>query len=362
MLESSGIQENGPNPWDFQVHNPQVYARTLMQGSVGLGEAYMEGWWDCAALDEFFVRVLKMKLGHRVRGLPKWKTASISRMQNMQNKWRSKTVAEVHYDVGNDLYSKMLDARMLYSCAYWARAQTLEEAQEAKLDLIACKLDLQPGMRILDIGCGWGGACQYFAERYGVQVVGITLSAEQATLARERCAGHAVEILLQDYRDLPANEQFDAIYSIGMFEHVGYKNYRAFMQRVHNWLPSHGRFLLHTIGGKVSMTHADPWVNKYIFPHGMLPSAAQIGSAIDGLLVLEDWHCFGLDYDRTLMQWLARFEGAWDTLRHAYDERFYRMWRYYLSVCAASFRVRDNQLWQVLLVRDGLREPPPACR
>ena len=362
ILATAGIEENGPQPWDIQVHNPRLYWRILVQGSLGLGESYMDGWWDCEALDEFFARILSAGLDHQVTGLNQIILRRLSWLLNMQNRTRSKRVARQHYDVGNDLYEKMLDQMMMYSSGYWRQAETLDEAQEAKLELIACKLDLQPTARILDIGCGWGGACRFFAERYGAEVTGVTLSGEQAKLAREHCEGHAVRILQQDYRDLPSSETFDVIYSIGMFEHVGYKNYRTFMLKAHELLPTEGRFLLHTIGRNTTGISTDPWINRYIFPHGMVPSIRQIGESIENLFVMEDWHTFGRDYDRTLMAWLTNFESAWESLRECYDERFFRMWRYYLSCCAGSFRSRQNQLWQVLLVKDGLKVDPPACR
>ena len=362
ILASAGIQVDGPQPWDIQIHNPNFYWRVLTQGSLGLGESYMDKWWDCMALDEFFARVLNLELDRRVPGMNTFVIMGLAKLLNMQNRARAVRVAQEHYDVGNDLYSKMLDNSMMYSCGYWRRAKTLEEAQEAKLELIACKLGLQDKERILDIGCGWGGACRFFAERYGVEVVGLTLSGEQAKFAQEHCAGHSVTILEQDYRDFPASETFDAIYSIGMFEHVGYKNYRTFMSKVNELLEPQGQFLLHTIGRNDTAVTTDPWVNRYIFPHGMMPSIQQIGQSIEDLFVMEDWHSFGQDYDRTLMAWQFNFEAAWDSLRESYDERFFRMWRYYLSCCAGSFRARQSQLWQILLVKEGLREVPPVCR
>lgn len=246
----------------------------------------------------------------------------------------------------------MLDKRMIYSCGYWESASTLDDAQKAKLDLVCRKLDLRPGMRILDIGCGWGGTAQYAAERYKVDVVGITVSQKQATFGKELCHGLPIDIRLQDYRDVEGS--FDRILSIGMFEHVGCKNYRTFMRKVRGLLKDNGLFLLQTIGGNKSVTKTDPWIGRYIFPNSMLPSARQICSAIEGIFVLEDWHSFGGDYDRTLMQWFRNFDEGWDRLRKCYDDRFYRMWKYYLLSCAGSFRARSNQLWQLVLSPKGV--------
>jgi cyclopropane-fatty-acyl-phospholipid synthase len=246
----------------------------------------------------------------------------------------------------------MLDKQMAYSCGYWRDAGNLDEAQENKLDLICRKLGLQPGTKVLDIGCGWGSLAKYAAEKYKAEVVGITVSQEQVDLARKICGGLPVEIKLMDYRDIRG--QFDRIVSVGMIEHVGYKNYRTFMEVTHRCLQGDGLFLLHTIGSNKSRTSVDPWINKYIFPNGMLPSIKQLGSAIEGLFVMEDWHNFSADYDKTLMAWDGRFEDSWEKLKSKYDEGFHRMWRYYLLSCAGSFRARKNQLWQIVLSKRGI--------
>jgi cyclopropane-fatty-acyl-phospholipid synthase len=350
MLEKTGIIINGNNPWDLKVNNPLLYKRILSQGSLGLGEAYMEGWWDCTALDEFFFRVFKLKLD---KDIPfNWKTFFYmlrARLFNQQTKFKSKEVAMKHYDIGNDIYQKMLDKLMIYSCAYWKNAKDIDEAQEKKLDLICRKLKLEPGMSLLDIGCGWGGLARYAAERYGVLVVGITLSEEQLAIARQVNQGLPVEIRLQDYRDL--HEKFDRIVSVGMFEHVGYKNYSTLMKIASENLVDDGIFLLHTIGGNESVNSTDPWINKYIFPNSMLPSIEQIAKAIKGRFIMEDWHNFGVYYDRTCMEWLKKFEEHWPELHKNYDDAFYRMWKYYLCASAASFRARKNNLWQIVLTK-----------
>jgi len=353
LLAPADIRVNGDRPWDLQVHDEALFRRVLAYGTLGFGEAYMDGWWDCAAIDEMTARAWRADLPARLkpwRDLPRILQA---RLSNVQRGLRSFAVGRQHYDIGNELYAHMLDERMMYSCGYWRRARTLDEAQTAKLDLVCRKLDLRPGQRVLDIGCGWGGAARYIAEQHDVEVVGVTVSEQQANLARERTASLPVTISLCDYRDV--QESFDRIYSIGMFEHVGYRNYATYFEVVRRCLAADGLSLLHTIGSRRSTTRTDPWIARYIFPNSMLPSASQITAASEGRLVLEDWHNFGVDYDRTLMAWHRNAEAAWSQLDpQRYDERFRRMWRYYLLTCAGAFRARTLQLWQVVFSRDGL--------
>jgi cyclopropane-fatty-acyl-phospholipid synthase len=352
LLSLAGVVLNGNRPWDIQVHDDRLYSTVMRTGSLGLGEAYMDGWWDVAQLDEFICRLLKAELDTKVGSLQDILNYAGALLVNMQSPERSYVVGRKHYDIGNDLYQKMLDKRMIYSCAFWQNVSTLDSAQEAKLDMVCRKLALKPGMRLLDIGCGWGGMAQFAAENYAVEVVGITISKEQASLAKERCAGLPVDILLQDYRSLDTT--FDRILSLGMFEHVGYKNYRTFMNKVRSLLSEDGLFLLHTIGSNTSRKTTDAWIHKYIFPNSMIPSAKQISGALEGLFVLEDWHNFGADYDKTLMHWFDNFRSNWNSLKNNYDERFFRMWKYYLLSCAGTFRARSNQLWQIILSPKGI--------
>lgn len=354
LLSSAGIIVNGDSPWDIKVQNGNIYRRVLGQGSLGLGESYMDGWWDCQKLDEFFYRVLSTDLDKKVRNNPALILEFIiARLFNRQSKGRVFQIGERHYDLGNELFVNMLDPRMAYSCGYWKDAKTIDEAQTAKLDLICRKLSLQPGMKVLDIGCGWSSFGKFAAEKYKVNVVGVTVSKEQVELGKTICKGLPVEIRLQDYRDV--KEQFDHIVSVGMIEHVGYKNYRTYMEVVHRCLKDDGLFLLHTIGGNKSMKTVEPWINRYIFPNGMLPSVKQLGGAIEGLFVMEDWHSFGADYDKTLMAWHANLENNWDKLNSTHNDRFHRMWNYYLLSCAGSFRARKNQLWQIVLSKKGVK-------
>jgi cyclopropane-fatty-acyl-phospholipid synthase len=353
LLSIAGIKINGNNPWDIQIHNPKLYSRVLSGGTLALGEAYMGGWWDCRKLDEFFNRVLKAELDDEIKSRFIWDVIK-AKIMNLQSKSRAFEVGERHYDLDNELYRLMLDKRMIYSCGYWKNAKNLDQAQEAKLDLSCKKLNLKPGMRVLDIGCGWGGFAKYAAKKYKVKVVGITVSKEQAKLAQESCKGLPVEIRVQDYRDL--NEKFDSIISIGMFEHVGPKNYKEFMRIVHRCLKPSGLFLLHTIGNNKSYASPEPWMEKYIFPNHLVPSAKQITTAAEGLFVLEDWHNFGMDYDKTLLAWHANFIKNWPKLKGRYNERFFRMWTYYLLSCAGGFRARHNQLWQIVFSKEYKEE------
>lgn len=351
LFTMAEIAFNGCNPWDITVHNRDLYRRLLAHGSLGLGETYMDGWWDCERLDQLVCRLYKAGIDRRVKTPELILAVLRARFMNRQSHGRAFEVGRRHYDIGHDLYESMLDSRLMYSCACWQDANSLEEAQEHKLELICRKLRLEKGMRLLDIGCGWGGLARYAAEQYGVNVVGITVSENQASFATEKCAGLPVEIRLEDYRNIGG--VFDRIVSVGMLEHVGYKNYRTFMTAVDRCLNPEGLFLLQTIGGNTSVTTTDPWIERYIFPNGMLPSAVQIASAIEGLFALEDWQNFGSYYDRTLMAWWRRFEDSWPGLAARYGERFHRMWRYYLLSCAGAFRAKANQLWQIVFSKTG---------
>jgi cyclopropane-fatty-acyl-phospholipid synthase len=353
LLAGCGIGIDGPNAWDIQIHDDDFYSRVLTQGSLGLGESYMDGWWDVRDLDGLIHRLLTARLDQKMktwRDALAWLTAALF---NLQRGARAFEVGERHYDLGNDFYEAMLDRRMMYSCAYWEHANTLDDAQEAKLALTLDKLGLEPADRVLDVGCGWGGALRYAVEHYGVTGVGITIAREQAEYAKRRCEGMPIAIRLRDYREL--REKFDHAYSIGMFEHVGLRNYRHYMRVVRRCLHPGGRFLLHTIGGFESTNHTDPWIHKYIFPNSMIPSRPQIERAAHGVFSIAHWQSIGAHYERTLLAWRGNFERSWSRMSARYDERFRRMWYYYLSCCAAAFRARKLDVWQVLLEPSSLR-------
>ncbi len=359
LLEFAGIEVNGRRAWDIQVHNPRFYERVMQEVSLGAGEAYMDGWWDVEALDQFFHRVLLAKIPDKIQGSWALKLSILqARLFNMQSTARAYEVGQKHYDLGNDLYQAMLDKRLCYTCAYWKNAATLDEAQEAKLDLVCKKIGLRPGMSVLELGCGWGSFAKFAAERYGARVLGVTVSKEQVALGSELCKGLPVELRLQDYREVTG--KFDAVISIGVMEHVGRKNYRTYMEVVDRCLKEDGIAFVHTIGNNLSQFDGDAWLTRYIFPNGMTPSVSLLSRAMEGLFQLEDWHSMGPNYDKTLMAWSSNFEKAWPGLREKYGERFYRMWHYYLMCCAGSFRARVMQLWQIVFTRQGT--PQPECR
>jgi cyclopropane-fatty-acyl-phospholipid synthase len=350
LLARADVQINGTRPWDMRVNDTRVYRRILTQWSLGAGEAYVDGDWDCERLDMMFERLIRAELDRTAPGSARLKLLLESlrqRLFNLQSVERAHQVGERHYDVGNDVFEAMLDTRMIYSCAYWEHAHSLEQAQEHKLEMICRKLELQPGDTLLDIGCGWGGLARFAAERFGARVTGVTISKEQLALAEARCAGLPVTLLLQDYRSLQG--RFDKIVSVGMFEHVGLKNYPVYFDTARRLLAPDGLFLLHSIAVDRRAPHTDPWIERYIFPNGKLPSPVELTGAIEGRFIIEDWHNFGADYDRTLMCWAERFEAAWPRLSERYDEGFRRMFRYYLLSCAGFFRSRQGQLWQLVL-------------
>jgi len=322
------------------------------QGSLGAGESYMDGWWDSEQLDELFHRVLRARLEGRF-DLKSGNLLNIFHALVVNAAKRKPfQIGTDHYDVGNALFSRMLDRRMTYTCGYWKDASTLDEAQEGKLDLVCRKLGIREGDRVLDIGSGWGSFINFASERYGARCLGVTVSREQAEYANANRSNDRVETRLLNYRDIEG--RFDHVVSLGMFEHVGRKNYRTFMKKVRSLLDENGLFLLHTIGKNQSSVSTDPWIAKYIFPNSMIPSYRQIAKAASRVFVLEDWHNFGADYDTTLLYWWRNFKGHWNELADLYDERFYRMWKYYLLVSAGSFRARRNNLWQIVFSPHGI--------
>ena len=353
ILSAAGIPLNSPEPWSIRVHNEKLWDRVISQKQLGFAESYMDGWWDCDALDVALTKLLSINVLSLLKPSPALALhVTRSYLRNNQTKHRAAANAKHHYNIGNDLYTRMLDEEMVYSCAYWKDAQTLGAAQLAKFDLICRKLDLQPGMRLLDIGSGWGGFLRYAVRNYGVEAVGISPADNQINLARERSAGLGITFIQQDYRDLKG--QFDRIVSIGMMEHVGPKNYKTFFEKCDELLTKDGRMLHHTISSNLTKHVTDPFFDRYIFPGGVLPSLAQIANAVENKFIIEDVHNFGPDYDRTLLEWQKNIAAKWDEIPQ-YDERFRRMWDYYLLSSAAGFRAGHLQLLQCVFQRVGQR-------
>ncbi len=361
ILAEADIRIGGDRPWDIQVHNEDLYARVVRQGTLGAGEAYMEGWWDCAALDVMFCKAIQANLEEKLKNnLPSYLLILCQTLFNLQSVSRASMVAEQHYNFSNDMFACMLGPTMNYSCGYWKDASSLDEAERNKMELICQKLQLREGMTVLDIGCGWGGLARYMADVYKAKVTGISVSTEQIAYAKEHDPEHKVNWLLEDYRSLTGH--FNRIVSVGMFEHVGRKNYRTYIEVTRRLLDEDGLFLLHTIGSNVQKAGADPWISKYIFPNGMLPSLTSICKAIQGQYIMEDWHNFGADYDKTLMAWHERFERGYADGTFHCTERIRRMYDYYLLSCAAAFRARDIQLWQLVLSPRGVPGGYASCR
>jgi len=360
LLGLAGIEVNGKNPWDIQVHDDRLWNRIISQRELGLAEAYMDGWWDVESIDQFLTKLLEINvldkapfsislIGHAVK----------STVLNRQTKAKAAANAKHHYNIGNDLYARMLDKEMAYSCGYWKSAKTLDQAQIAKFDLICRKLELKPGMKLLDIGCGWGGLLRYAAKNYGIIGTGISPADNQIELARAKNGKLKIEYLQMDYRDLSGN--FDRIVSVGMMEHVGPKNLETFFNKCISLLAPDGMMLHHTIASNETKQVTDPFFDRYIFPGGVLPSLAQISKAVEKKVIIEDVHNFGPDYEKTLLAWHANINKRWREIPN-YDERFRRMWNYYLLSSAAGFRARHIQLIQVVFRQMNSRGAYKAVR
>jgi len=360
ITDAADVRFNGDRPWDLRVHNTQLYGRLLRQGSLALGDGYVRGDWDCDRIDELICRLLRADANRPLSSTAWLRDAALQlreRIGNPQSRRRAFVVGKRHYDIDPRVYAAMLDPQLTYSCGYWRQANDLITAQDHKLRLICEKLKLRPGLRLLDIGCGWGSLAGYASRHYGVEVLGLTVSARQAELMRERLVQLPVQVMLCDYRQLPQLQagRFDRIASVGMFEHVGRRNDGAFHRTVHAALEPDGLALLQTIGTARPSLRTDAWIDRHIFPGGRLPAASELSRGLERHFLIEDWENFGPDYDRTLMAWWQNFEAAWPDLQRDSTTEFYRFWRYYLLSCAGFFRSRQGQLWQVVFSRPERR-------
>lgn len=344
--------------WDIVVNDNTIFDDVMNYGTLGLGEGYMNKKWDCDNLDILFDKILFNNLDQKIKlssYLDYIKIIS-AYLFNQQTKEKAYEVEDVHYNLDNNLYRNMLGETMAYSCGYWKNAFSLDEAQYNKFELICKKLHLTKEDNVLDIGSGFGGLAKYMAEKYGCKVTGVNISTEQLKYARESCKelikDELVNFVECDYRDIPlldGGKQYDKIVSVGFMEHVGLSNYQTLINKCNELLKDGGLLLLHTIGNNVSTVKADSWIDKYIFPNGMLPSITQIGQVCENIFVMEDWHNFGPDYDKTLMAWYNNYTNSITAGWLKHTDKFYRMWIYYLLQCAGLFRSRSIQLWQIVL-------------
>ncbi len=360
VLEKADVRIGGDRPWDIAVHDKRFFMRAV-RGTMGVGESYMDGDWDAGSLIEFFRRTMGAGLqAHPLLRLNRLAKEIQARFRNLQTRDRSRAVAEEHYDLDHRMYSLFLGPWNQYTCCFFDGTRDLEQAEVCKLEMICDKLEIEAGDRVLDIGCGWGGFAKYAASTRGCKVIGISLSDEQIDYARSYTAGLPVEIHRLDYRDLPSSSlgPFDKILICGMIEHVGYKNYRQLMQVVHTVLKDDGLFLLHTIGNRHNTVVVEPWTEKYIFRNSMAPSMRQLAKAAEELFVIEDWENYGHYYVPTLQAWHDNFNRNWDRIRalegpRPFDERFRRMWNFYLMSSRAAFEVEDLHLWHLVMTRYG---------
>jgi len=360
---AAGVRIDGDRPWDIRVNTDRFFQRAA-RGPLGLGESYMDGDWDVESLDALFRNIISSDLaGSAISKINMIRLALRARLSNLQTRKRSRAVVETHYDLDHRMYEKFLGPYNQYTCCFFDGTDDLEEAEIIKLEMLCNKLEITATDKVLDIGCGWGGFAKYAASHHGCEITGITLSKEQAAYAREYTAGLPVEIIVSDYRDLSVSlgRKFDKILICGMIEHVGYKNYRKLMKIVSGFLQDRGLVLLHTIGNTQETSVTDPWIEKYIFRNSMIPSMRQLIGACRGLFVMHDWENYGHYYSKTLSAWQQNFERNWDAIKalqskRAFDERFRRMWNYYLLASKAAFDVESLLLWQIVMSKVGCRD------
>jgi cyclopropane-fatty-acyl-phospholipid synthase len=356
-LASADIEIGGTRPWDLRVHDRAFYARLARNPTFQLGETYMDGLWDCDALDVFVEKLLASGVaGSRERSGMFHLRNAWARVRNRQSRARAGEVATAHYDLDLEIYRGMLDDTLTYTCGYWRDAASLGEAQRAKLGLVCAKLDLRPGETFLDIGCGFGGLAAYAAEHHGAIATGITNSRQHYEVAK---ALHPdVEYLLLDYRDLPAlGRRFDKIASIEMIEAVGPSNFETFMRVAHACLVDRGRFLVQCFISNTSQFVCNEWFDRYIFPNGVSPSFAQLARATESTFgAPKDSHDLGAYYPPTLLAWDANLTATWSRLARTYDARFRRMWQFYLRSLAGVFRAEDLRLCQLVYAKGPVGE------
>ena len=347
----AAIRLNTASAFSVMARNPQLK----------LGEAYMDQLWDVGdgTLHDVLT-LLRINLEAAVAAGGRWQPLK-ALLSSFNGITASRRNVSHHYDLDEPLFRACLDEAMHYSCAYFRdRGMTLEEAQHAKSEHIAAKLALRPGHRVLDIGCGWGSLAMHLAENHDVRVTGLTLSTEQLRVARETARSRGldgrVEFLLQDYREHA--QVYDRIVSVGMFEHVGKPNMQRFFDSVHENLADDGVALLHTIGSKERPEPINPWIRRYIFPGGYIPSLSDIAPAVERAdLVTTDIEILRRHYALTLNEWNRRFQRARSRFVDTKGEGFCRMWEFYLVICQTAFEIGDLVVFQWQLAKDNEAVP-----
>lgn len=347
LLARAGVKVDGKEPWDIQVADQRFFRTVLTQGSLGLGEAYLRGWWTCNDLEELSYRLIRSGLYKTSLLLPQPVLANLLHATiNQQSKEKSLRVAVQHYSLGNDVFLDFLGRHHLYSCGYFKDTDDLDVAQRQKLEKVCRLLDLRPGDRVLDVGGGWGEFARYAATQHGCEVTSINIADEQIKFAREYCKDASVEIRRCDYRDVTG--RFDKIVVMAMLTHVGYKNYRGFMEVMDRCLEPGGLMLVESVGGHKSRKDCEPWINRYIFPGGVVPSLEQFDRAVAGLFARKALDEFGSSYVHTLRAWHRNFVQAWPAHRSRYDDRMRLMFEYFFLTVAGAFRAGYLLHWHLL--------------
>lgn len=362
LFSQAGIEVNGSNPWDPQIHNPIAYNMTVGNGLIGAGEAYMRGYWDCEQLEEFFRRAVQVDLAKRMPwNLSTATLVTKARLMNLQLPKRAWEVGRMHYDLPREVWECTLDFAMTGSCAYYRFPdETLDQAQQNKLNLTLKKVGLQKGHSLLDIGVGWAAFSGLSAITYGAKPIGITVSEGQREYIRSRY-GDIVDVRVHPWQQTVLEQPVDRIISVEMFEHVGSDNYRKFFQLCRDSITDDGLMLLHTIVGHNPSKHIDPWMDKYIYPGGCIPTLGQITTAVHGLFHVEDVHDIGGHYPATLLAWMANFRRNWDVVKALGPKRlgmdpevFCRMWYYHYMASAGGFLSRVISVHQIVLSTNGV--------
>ena len=363
LKKHCNITINGNNPQDIIVTNNKFYNMALTNGELGVSESYMYGYWYS---NDLYSTIYQLCSNYKSISYYDFNINDVlsilsRKIFNQQTISRALVDVQSHYDIGNDLYTRMLDKNMQYTCGFWQDTNDLDTAQLQKMKIIGQKLNLKPGDTLLDIGCGWGYLINYLSKEYNVKGLGITLSEEQLSYAKNEFKNNEnVDYKLMDYRNIPKNMKFNKIVSFGMLEHVGVKNYNDYFNIVYDHLENNGLALIHTIGRQSNITNAQAtsdFIDKYIFPGSYIPCWEELSPIVSRKFFIHDWHNFGQYYNKTLLAWHKIINSKWNEIPN-YNEEFKKMWNFYLISSAVSFELCHLKLWQILISKDCLTKLP----